>query len=91
MELELCERRTDDELIKAKGLNENNCVFCESNNVNPTGSLVVNIDGLKDTRGNDMVEQPIACLKCGKKWVDVFQRIYPGASRSDGGSQPIPF
>ena len=92
MYLELHERRTDNSLVSGKGMCEDNCVFCEAkNNVNPLGPLVANIHNQKDSRGIAMMEQPVACRQCGKKWVDVFLRVYQDASKSDDGSQPISF
>lgn len=89
MYLELYERRTNESLVPSRGMCEDNCVFCEAkNNVNPLGSLVANIHNQKDDRGIVMMEQPVTCLKCGKEWVDVFQRVYPDASRSDRCDNP---
>lgn len=78
MYLKLYERRTTTNLINGLGLRENNCAHCKSeNSVVQLGQLILNMHGLKDDRGHLMMEQPVSCTKCGKKWVDVFCRVYP--------------
>lgn len=77
MLLILHERRTKTNLVPTPDeYREDCCAYCDSKSIQQLEPLKPNIHGLKDDRGNTMMEQEVSCTKCGQKWVDVFCRVY---------------
>ena len=77
MILRLHERRTPSKIVRATLEHEGACLYCkQQESVEPDGPLVQNAQGLRDDHGHPMLDQQVTCTSCGKKWVDVFYRVY---------------
>jgi hypothetical protein len=87
MELRLHERRTETRLIADSGEigYEHDCPCCDARfSVDPAEVLRADTNSLQDSRGNPMMEQKVSCRRCGERWADVFERIYPTPVRDEG-------